>query len=283
MVTLSVCMEPIYPKLPVDDRIAKIAEAGFTSVEFWHPEGTWDGSTVRMDWAKDAGDLRRVCARHGVTLNDFAMHAWDGSIGGCPVRPGDRTKYLAQIRKMVAFAQEAGCRKGITLSGTVDPALSRAEMRKNLEEALAEAVVIAEQADFTLLLEPLNTLVDHPGYYLDSSVEGVEIVRKIGSRHLKLLYDVYHMQIMEGNVLATIEKNIEWIGHFHAAGVPGRGELFHCELDYPVIVTKIESLGYEGAFGLEYFPKLADHGQSLSANLECLRQGAAGGASTVAI
>ena len=71
------------------------------------------------------------------------------------------------------------------------------------------------------------------------------------------------MQIMEGNLLATIEKYLPWIGHFHAAGVPGRGELFGCELNYPVILAKIEALGYQGAFGLEYFPKLADHGQSL--------------------
>ena len=135
---------------------------------------------------------------------------------------------------------------------------------------MAEAVHIAERADFTLLLEPLNTLVDHPGYYLDSSAEAVEIVRAVGSPHLKLLYDVYHMQIMEGNLLATIEKNLAWIGHFHAAGVPGRGELFGSELNYPVILAKIEALGYQGAFGLEYFPKLSDHGQSLRDTLAYL-------------
>lgn len=267
MVTLSVCVETVYTKLPVDERIARIADAGFASVEFWHPEGTWDGSAVRTDWAKDAVALRRACDRYGVALNDFALHAWDGSFGGCPVKPQDRTRYIEQIRKMIGFAAAAGCRKGITLSGTVDPTLSRAEMRKHLEDALAEAVRIAEQADFTLLLEPLNTLVDHPGYYLDSSAEAVEIVRAIGSRRLKVLYDIYHMQIMEGNLLATIEKNIQWIGHFHAAGVPGRGDLFDCELNYPLILAKIEALGYHGAFGLEYFPKLKDHGQSLRKNL----------------
>jgi hydroxypyruvate isomerase len=143
-------------------------------------------------------------------------------------------------------------------------------MRKNLEGALAEALPMAERADVTLLLEPLNTRVDHPGYYLDSSAEAMEIVRSLNNRHLKVLYDIYHMQIMEGNILATIEANISWIGHFHAAGVPGRGELFGCELDYPSIVAKIDSLGYDGAFGLEYFPKWADHGESLRKTLEHL-------------
>lgn len=152
MVTLSVCLEPIFIKLPVDERIARIAEAGFTSVEFWHPEGTWDGTRIRADWAKNPVAIRRACERCGVTLNDFALHAWDGSIGGCPVKRQDRGRYIEQIRKMIAFAQEAGCRKGITLSGVVDPALSRTEMCKHLEDALAEAVQIAEQADFTLLV-----------------------------------------------------------------------------------------------------------------------------------
>ena len=263
MVTLSVCLETVFTDLPVDKRIGKIAEAGYGAVEFWHPEGTFDGNQVDFEQPKDVAALSQACRQHGVTLNDFAMHAWDGSIGGSPVKAEDRQAYLAQIRKMIDFAKAAGCGKGITLSGTVDPALSRTEMRTNLENALAEAVKIARQEGFTLLLEPLNTLVDHPGYYLDSSTEGFEIIRAINSPNLKLLYDVYHMQIMEGNVIATIEKNIDSIGHFHAAGVPGRAELFGTELDYPTIFRTIEQAGYQGAFGLEYFPKMPDHSASL--------------------
>ncbi|MEN6450270.1 MAG: TIM barrel protein, partial [Thermoguttaceae bacterium] len=246
MATISVCLETVFTDLKAEERIARIAEAGYRSVEFWHPEGTFDGKTIRMDWPKDPVSLRRACEQHGVTLNDFAMHAWDGSIGGCPVQAQDRSRYLEQIRKTIDFAQQAGCRKGITLSGVVAPGLSRAEMRKTFEDALADAVRLAEKADFTLLLEPLNTLVDHPGYYLDSSAEGFEIVRKFNTKHLRLLYDVYHMQIMEGNILATIEKNLPWIGHFHSAGVPGRGEVFGTELNYPAIVEQIDLLGYRG-------------------------------------
>ncbi|MEA1950048.1 MAG: TIM barrel protein, partial [Planctomycetota bacterium] len=233
MVTLGVCLETVFTDLSVEERIAKIAEAGYAAVEFWHPEATFDGSQVDFQQSKDAAAIAQACSQHGLVLNDFAMHAWDGSIGGSPVKAQDRETYLAQIRKMIEFGKAAGCGKGITLSGTVDPALSRVEMRDNFEKALAEAVELAVAADFTLLLEPLNTLVDHPGYYLDSSSEGFEIVRAINSPKLKLLYDVYHMQIMEGNVIATIEKNIDLIGHFHAAGVPGRAELFGTELDYP--------------------------------------------------
>ena len=263
MVKLSVCLETLFTDLPVPERIARIAEAGFCCVEFWHPEATFDGRQLRFDRAKQPAELCQACRQHGVSINDFALHAWDGSIGGSPVKAADRDLYLAQICKMIDFAQTIGCTKGITLSGTVDPALSRGQMRANLQRALADAVEIARTANFTLLLEPLNTLVDHPGYYLDSATEGAEIVRSIGSPHLKLLYDVYHMQVMEGSVIATIERNIDIIGHFHSAGVPGRAELFDTELNYPAILKRIDALGYQGCFGLEYFPRMNDHRASL--------------------
>jgi hydroxypyruvate isomerase len=263
MIKLSVCLETLFTDLPAAERIGRIAAAGFDCVEFWHPEATFDGRQLRFDWAKEPAELCRACRQHGVSINDFALHAWDGSIGGSPVKAADHETYLAQIRRMIDFAKAIGCTKGITLSGTVDPALSRTQMRENLERALAEAVAIARQADFTLLLEPLNTLVDHRGYYLDSAAEGAEIVRSIGSPHLRLLYDVYHNQIMSGNVIATIERNIDIIGHFHAAGVPGRAELFGGELNYPAILKRIDALGYQGCFGLEYFPRMEDHEASL--------------------
>lgn len=265
MVKLSVCLETVFTDLPVGERIGAIAAAGYQAVEFWHPEGTFDGKTVRFDLAKNAAEMKEAAQKHGVAINDFAMHAWDGSIGGSPVRKADRAKYLEQIARMIAFGKSIGCEKGITLSGVVDPALSRTQMRENLENALGEAVSLAQKADFTLLLEPLNTLVDHPGYYLDSAKEGAEIVRGIGSPNLKLLYDVYHMQIMEGNVIAAIEKNIDIIGHFHSAGVPGRAELFDTELNYPAILKRIDSLGYAGCFGLEYFPRMSNCCDSLTA------------------
>lgn len=270
MVKLSVCLETVFTDLPAAERIGRIAEAGFDCVEFWHPESTFDGQGLRFDQPKDPAALSDACRKAGVRINDFALHAWDGSIGGSPVRAEDRETYLAQVGRMIAFARQIGCTRGITLSGTVAEGLSRSEMRANLERALAEAARLADQADFTLLLEPLNTLVDHPGYYLDSFREAVQMVRAVGSPRLKLLYDVYHMQIMEGKVIATIEEHVGLIGHFHSAGVPGRAELFGGELNYPAILARIDALGYDGCFGLEYFPRMADHRASLAAIREYL-------------
>jgi hydroxypyruvate isomerase len=129
-------------------------------------------------------------------------------------------------------------------------------MRSNLDKAFAEALELAEKNGFTFLLEPLNLKVDHPGFYLDSTAEAFEIIRKFDTPHLKLLFDMYHMQIMEGNIVANISDNIDMIGHFHVAGVPGRAEPHACELNYPYIFRQVDQLGYQGRFGLEYFPNL---------------------------
>lgn len=257
--TVAVCLEMVHTDLPYEKRIEKIARAGFKCVEFWFQE------------AKDAAVLRQVCQATGVTINNLVVNAPDGSIGGGPVDSRDHGKYIDRLHEVIAFARAAGIGMGITCTGNLIPGLSRDQMRANLEKVYAEAAAIAANNNFTLVLESLNTHVNHPGYYLDSSLEGAEIVRAVGSPSFKLLYDVYHMQIMEGNVIANIERNIDVIGHFHSAGVPGRHELMDCELNYLEILKRIDAAGYTGAFGLEYSPSY-DSADSLAATYAYLKE-----------
>jgi len=105
-----------------------------------------------------------------------------------------------------------------------------------------------------LVLEPLNVYVDHVGYYLYSSQEGFDIVEAVGSKNVKLLFDLYHQQIMEGNLIRNSTNNIYKIGHFHAAGSPGRHELYIGEVNYPEVFKAIDEAGYRGYVGFEYFP-----------------------------
>ena len=263
MVLLDVCMETVFTGLPVEERIEKIAQAGYRCIELWIHDATFDGKECSPSIPKDAAALRQVCATHGVTINNMVVNVPDGSFGGAPVRAEDLNRYLERLDEVIEFANAAGCSQAITCSGDLQPGLTRAQMHDNLQEALGRAAEIAAKRDFTLFLEPLNTHVDHPVYYLNSSGEGAEIVREIGLPSLRLLYDVYHMQVMEGNVTANIEKHIDVIGHFHSAGVPGRGELDDGELDYPKILDRIAEMDYQGCFGLEYFPKLEDNLLSL--------------------
>ncbi|MHB0913031.1 MAG: hydroxypyruvate isomerase family protein [Armatimonadota bacterium] len=272
MPKIGVCLEMVFTDLPYEKRIEEIAKTGFDTVEFWFHDATFDGSTCSMDGAKDAAALRQVCTANGVSISNMVVNAPDGSFGGAPVDAGDLGKYLERLHEVIAFSKEAGIGMAITCSGNLVPGLTRAEMRANLERAWGEAASIAEKAGYTLVVEPLNTHVDHAGYYLDSSAEGAEIVRAINSPDLRLLYDCYHMQIMEGNIIANIEKHIDVIGHFHSAGVPGRHELMSGELDYRRITAKIDSLGYKEVFGLEYSPSMASSAESLEATRKYLAE-----------
>jgi hydroxypyruvate isomerase len=194
------------------------------------------------------------------------VNAWDGLYGGCPVNAEDKQKFLEQVDKMIDFAKVIGCNSGVIMAGVLVPGLTRSQMRSNMEEAFGAALDIATRRDFTLLVEPLNTEVDHAGFYLDSTAEAIELVRQYDSPRMKLLYDIYHMQIMDGNVVETIRQNVDILGHVHVAGVPGRAEPDACELSYPFIFEQAAALGYEGRFGLEYFPKL-DPARSLARQL----------------
>jgi hydroxypyruvate isomerase len=145
-------------------------------------------------------------------------------------------------------------------------------MEESVVERLKPVVEMAEKAEVTVLLEPLNDIYDHPNHWLTSSDKGAEICRRIGSKHIRLLFDTYHMRVMEGDLVKHIERNIDVISHFHAAGVPGRHEVFHGETNYPFVLKQIERFGYQGVFGLEYSPSVDDE-ISARQSLEFLSQG----------
>ena len=121
---------------------------------------------------------------------------------------------------------------------------------------LEEAVKIAEDEGVTICMELLNSKVNHPGYMCDKSDWGFELCRRVNSPRFKMLYDIYHMQIMEGDLIATIKKNIKHIGHFHTAGVPGRHELDeNQEIYYPAVMRAIAETDYKGYVAHEYSPR----------------------------
>ena len=123
-------------------------------------------------------------------------------------------------------------------------------------ENLKRLMPLAEAAEVTLLLELLNSKVDHPDYMCDVSAWGIEVCRQVSSPRLKLLYDIYHMQVMEGDIIQTIRQNYDYIGHYHTAGVPGRADIDETqELNYPVIMRAIEQTGFTGYVGQEFLPK----------------------------
>jgi len=264
MITLDVCIEPLFPELPTEERIERAAAAGYKAIECWVHDATHGVNGFDFGQPRDPKAVRQACESVGVTLSNLVVNPPDdGSIGGAPILRDTHARYLERVEAAIAWGKAAGCTRAITCAGDTQSNLSAAQMRDNVERALGQAAEIAAREEFTLLLEPLNSRVDHIGYWLDSSELGAEIVRNVASPHLRLLFDTYHMQIMHGDIIEHIRQQRDVIGHFHSAAVPGRGEHNTGELNYSAILKAIAATSYDGFFGLEYFPGMADHNASL--------------------
>jgi len=261
MIKIGVCIETVFTELPYIERIKRVAKIGFPGIEFWFHNRRFDGVNL-LEEMKDIDAIAKVVKDLNLEVTDFVVNSSEGENGGLLVKPEDREKYLARLRELIPLAHRLNCKKLITCTGNKVEGRSYEEQRKSVIDTLEQASKIVEKQNIILVLEPLNTLIDHPGYFLDSVKEGAKIIREINHPNIRLLYDIYHMQIMEGNIISTIEKNIDLIGHFHAAGVPGRHELHLGELNYSNIIKRIDKLGYEDYMGLEYFPSM-DSGESL--------------------
>ena len=176
---------------------------------------------------------------------------------------------LDSIEGMIDRAKSIGCKAFISGSGNRVAGQSRQESTECLIESLSAMARVCEKRGVTLLLEPFNTKIDHPDCFLDDPQACVDILRAVNSPSARMLFDVYHMQIMSGNILTFLKENLSWVGHFHLAAVPGRHELDQGELDYPAIVREVDRMGYTGCFGLEYWPTL-EPGDSLRRAREAL-------------
>ncbi|MFP6857908.1 MAG: TIM barrel protein [Roseibacillus sp.] len=167
-------------------------------------------------------------------------------------------------RALIPAAAESGTPQVITFSGNRD-GISDEEGIENCAAGLERILPLAEEHDVILVMELLNSKIDHPDYQCDHTAWGAALCRKLGHPRFKLLYDIYHMQVMEGDVIATIRNNLDHIAHFHTAGVPGRHELDDAqELNYPAIARAVAESGFEGFVGHEFVPTAEDPFASLA-------------------
>ncbi|HVR74004.1 MAG TPA: TIM barrel protein [Planctomycetota bacterium] len=221
-----------YSKVPLDDLAKHCAEIGLKSVELLGPD---DFATVK---------------KHGLTCAMVLSHS---------IHPGlnDKKNHdscLGLMRKRIGEAAEAGFPSVICFSGNREKIPDDVGI-ENCALALKKIVGFAEEKKITLCMELLNSKVDHKDYQCDRTPWGVEIVKRVGSPRFKLLYDIYHMQIMEGDVIRTIRQYHEYIGHYHTGGNPGRHEIDDTqELNYAAVMRAIAETGYEGYVGQEFIP-----------------------------
>ena len=233
---LTPCLELFFTELPFADRIAAVADCGYNAAEFWGPGN------------KDIDAIAKAAEKNNVTITSFT------SCIGNLTDPSKHDEVVANFPKDIEIAKRLNCKNVIALSGNFIPRVTRCQLSKNVIEGLKRVAPIAEKAGITIVLELLNSAVNHPNYYVDNSEDMAAILWGVDSPNVKGLYDIYHAGIMEGNVTEKILTNLDIIGHFHAAGIPGRHEMKNGEQNYPFLCRKIDEAGFKGYLGLEYSP-----------------------------
>jgi hydroxypyruvate isomerase len=233
----SVCIEMIFNQLDLLQRPAAVAAAGLPGCEFW---GWKNKDIVALKAAADAA---------GVQIAGFCVET------ATPlVNPNTTVEWVQDAQASVAEAKRLGVPSLIVTTGQEITDLPRQAQHDAIVAGLKGLAPTAEAAGITLCLEPLNILVNHQGYYLSTSDEGFEILDEVGSPRVKLLYDIYHQQITEGNLIDRILGHIGQIGHFHVADVPGRHEPGTGEINYGNVFARLAETNYEGFIGLEFAP-----------------------------
>jgi len=223
-----------YGRIPLDDLCEAAKTIGYKSVELLS-EKEWE-----------------VPKKHGMAC------AMANGFGTIPVgfnRPDNHDKLVADAERMIPLVAAAGVPNIVVFSGN-RAGLSDGEGIANCIAGLKRVTPTAERHNVTLCLEMLNSKVDHKDYQADHTAWAVQVVQGVNSPRLKLLYDIYHMQIMDGDVIATVRANFGHIAHFHTGGVPGRAEIDDTqELNYRRVMQAIADLGFAGYVGQEFVPK----------------------------
>jgi len=236
---LTACIEWLFAEggRSIPDRVRAAAAAGFSQIEFW---GAGD---------KNVGELEEAINETGVSVTAFVSEP--------PARlvdPTTHADFLLGVERSSRLASRLHARNLIVLSGDALPGVERKRQRESVTRALASAAPIASQAGVNLLLEPLNTRVDHPGYFLDSTSEGFEAIREVNHPAVRLLYDMYHSVVMGEDPARVLSGSGALVGHVHVADVPGRREPGTGTIDWLRELSALRLSGYDGTVGLEYRP-----------------------------
>lgn len=224
-------------KAPLPELCKRLKSLGFAGVDLLYAD----------EWAVVNDSGLKVTMGYPAKRDNFISMGFND--------PANHATLLKELETTIPLAQKAGIGNVITMFGNRVPGIDESQARDNCIAGLSRIAPLAAEHGVTLCVELLNSKVDHHGYQGDSTRFGVEVMKGIGSPNVKLLYDIYHMQIMEGDVIRTIRDNIQWIGHFHTGGVPGRHEIDGTqELNYHAVAKAIADLDYQGYIAHEFMP-----------------------------
>lgn len=230
----------------IEEEIELAARAGFQSVESLTQYAAWTDADIER--------VKKLLRSHRMGVDTvLAQQDWKKRPVSI-VDPAHRETFLGDVRKAIVYAQKLEIPHVSVTSGLSPAGKSVAEQYASLTEGIKRAADLVAAAKLTLLVEPLNSLVDHPGCFLTSCVDGLKLVREINLPHVRLLFDIYHEQVMRGNVIRTLTEAAPFVSVFHVADNPGRNDPGTGEIDFPNVYRAIQKTGYTGYIGMEYRP-----------------------------
>ena len=242
------CIETIFTELPWEERFKAAKAAGFDAVEFW----SWTD--------KDLNQIKKLAEEADIVITGF-----NGDADYSLVDPAQKKDYLDFLKKSLEAAKKIGALSVTIHSNALGDGgivvnhydeLSDTVKLCSMYDMLKEAAPMAEEAGITCNLEGLNITTDHVGNFLKSTQMAAEIIRLLGSPRIKILYDIYHMQLNdEGSIIDTISEYVDTMGHIHIADAPGRHEPDTGEINYKNVIKHLEKVGYKGYVGCELFPQ----------------------------
>jgi hydroxypyruvate isomerase len=243
----------LFKEVPFLDRFGRAAGAGFSAVEFWWPSDV------------EPGDVERAIEDAGVQVALFNFDAGDMAAGdrGLAGDPERQRQFRKNVPVALDLARSLGCKRLNVLVGHEIPGMDRDEQLALARENVRFAAAEAEAADVTVMVEAVNTFENGP-YLLYTTEQAVGFVGDVGRENVRVQHDFYHMQRMEGNLVANLREHAGLIGHVQIADSPGRGEPGTGEIYYPFVLGELERLGYEGYVGLEYNPQAETTEESLA-------------------
>lgn len=245
----SCCIDMMYDGLDISDRVRAAKNDSVGAVEFWK----WSD--------KDVDLLRKILDETGMKAALCNLDSSDKDLSAALMRGILSHRRVEDLKRAIGDSapvmRKLGIDKAIVLAGDIDPGIEYGRAVENIRETLREGVKAAKDEGIMLILEPLNSY-DRASYVMPYSAPAFDIVHDINSPALKVLLDLYHTQRMEGNLIYTLEKEIDFIGHFHVANSPWRCEPSLGEIDYRQVFAAIEASGYQHYVGFEYRQKNAD-------------------------
>ncbi|CAM5191122.1 Hydroxypyruvate isomerase OS=Castellaniella defragrans OX=75697 GN=HNR28_003378 PE=3 SV=1 [Castellaniella defragrans] len=243
MPKLAANLSMLFTELDFPDRFQAAAKAGFKGVEYLFP------------YAYDKHDLAGHLKANGLVqvLHNLPAGNWEAGERGIACHPDRVDEFKEGIAKAIPYAQALGCPQVNCLAGKTPAGVDAGAVEATLVSNLRYAANELKKAGIRLVMEPLNDF-DTPGFYLTHTAQAVDLIRKVGSDNLKVQYDIYHMQRMEGELASTLAKNLASIGHIQLADNPGRHEPGTGEINYAWLLRHIDAIGYTGWIGCEYKP-----------------------------